>query len=39
MLPKEAAVLAHRTWINGKPANDERVRIPNQFEIKVLSIW
>ena len=24
MRPKEAAVLAHRTWINGKPANDER---------------
>jgi len=24
MLPKEAAVLSHRTWINGKPANDER---------------
>jgi hypothetical protein len=24
MPPKEAAVLAHRTWINGKPANDER---------------
>jgi hypothetical protein len=24
MLPKEAAVLAHRTWINGRPANDER---------------
>jgi len=24
MLPKEAAVLSHRTWINGKPADDER---------------
>jgi len=24
LLPKEAAVLSHRTWINGKPANDER---------------
>jgi len=24
MLPKEAAVLAHRTWINGRPVNDER---------------
>ncbi len=24
MLPKEAAVLSHRTWINGKPANDDR---------------
>ena len=24
MLPKVAAVLSHRTWINGKPANDER---------------
>ena len=21
MLPKEAAVLAHRTWINGRPAD------------------
>ena len=24
MLPKEAAVLSHRTWINGRPVNDER---------------
>ena len=24
LLPKEAAVLSHRTWINGKPADDER---------------
>jgi len=24
MLAKEAAVLSHRTWINGKPANDDR---------------
>lgn len=23
MLPQESAVLSHRTWINGKPANDE----------------
>jgi len=23
MLPKERAVMAHRTWINGKPANAE----------------
>jgi len=24
MLPKDNAVVAHRTWINGKPVNDER---------------
>ena len=24
MHPKDTAVLSHRTWINGKPANDER---------------
>jgi hypothetical protein len=24
MLPKQTAVVAHRTWINGKPVNDER---------------
>src|SRR2546427_6233683 len=24
MLPKETAVLSHRTWINGKPADAER---------------
>jgi hypothetical protein len=23
MQPREAAVLSHRTWINGRPANDE----------------
>jgi LmbE family N-acetylglucosaminyl deacetylase len=24
MLPKQTAVVAHRTWIDGKPVNDER---------------
>ena len=24
MLPKASAVVSHRTWINGKPVNDER---------------
>jgi hypothetical protein len=24
ILPKDSAVVAHRTWINGRPANDER---------------
>ena len=24
MLPKDNAVVSHRTWINGKPVNDER---------------
>jgi hypothetical protein len=24
MHPKDTAVLFHRTWINGKPVNDER---------------
>jgi hypothetical protein len=24
LLPKDSAVVAHRTWINGKPVNDER---------------
>jgi hypothetical protein len=24
MLPKQTAVVSHRTWINGKPVNDER---------------
>ena len=24
MRPKDSAVIAHRTWINGKPVNDER---------------
>ena len=24
MLPKQTAVMSHRTWINGKPVNDER---------------
>ena len=24
MLPKAAAVVSHRTWINGKPVSDER---------------
>ena len=24
MQPKDTAVLSHRTWINGKPANDDR---------------
>jgi len=24
MLPQQTAVLSHRTWINGKPVNDER---------------
>jgi len=24
MSPKDSAVVAHRTWINGKPVNDER---------------
>jgi len=24
MLPKNSAVVSHRTWINGKPVNDER---------------
>jgi hypothetical protein len=24
ILPKDSAVVSHRTWINGRPANDER---------------
>ena len=24
MLPQQTAVVSHRTWINGKPVNDER---------------
>jgi len=24
MLPKNSAVVSHRTWINGRPVNDER---------------
>jgi len=24
MLPKDSAVISHRTWINGRPVNDER---------------
>ena len=24
LLPKDSAVVSHRTWINGKPVNDER---------------
>ena len=24
MLPKDSAVVSHRTWINGRPVNDER---------------
>jgi len=24
MHPKDTAVLSHRTWINGRPVNDER---------------
>jgi hypothetical protein len=24
MRPKDSAVVSHRTWINGKPVNDER---------------
>jgi hypothetical protein len=24
ILPKDSAVLSHRTWINGRPVNDER---------------
>jgi hypothetical protein len=24
ILPKQTAVVSHRTWINGKPVNDER---------------
>lgn len=27
MLPKAAAVISHRTWINGKPVDDERDQI------------
>lgn len=27
MHPKDTAVLSHRTWINGKPVNDERDQI------------
>jgi len=24
MLPQQTAVVSHRTWINGRPVNDER---------------
>ena len=44
MLPQQAAVMSHRTWINGKPARDEhdqmaRLRaIDGRFKPYVLDI-
>lgn len=44
VLPQQAAVVAHRTWINGKPVNDERDQlarlkiVPGEFSPYVLDI-
>lgn len=44
VLPQQAAVVSHRTWINGKPANDERDQmsrlklVPGEFSPYVLDI-
>ena len=44
VLPQQAAVVSHRTWINGKPVNDERDQlarlkiVPGEFSPYVLDI-